>query len=88
MIDIHILLFNSTRSTSIVIVITYNQSNHIFPLNHFQLNINSHFKDSKFTLDAGLVDENFTFIHTYIYIYYILIYLESAELRVNGGVKE
>jgi hypothetical protein len=24
-----------------------------------------------FTLDAGLVDENFTFIHTYI-IYYIL----------------
>ena len=29
------------------------------------LNINSHFKDSKFTLDAGLVDENFTFIHTY-----------------------
>jgi hypothetical protein len=42
------------------------------PLNHFQLNINSHFKDSKFTLDVGLVDENFTFIHTHIYIIYLI----------------
>ena len=30
--------------------------------------INSHSKDSKFTLDVGLVDENFTCIHTHIYI--------------------
>ncbi len=39
-------------------------------LNHFQLNINSHSKDSKFTLDVGLVDENFTCIHTHIYYIY------------------
>jgi hypothetical protein len=41
-------------------------------MNHSQLNINSHFKDSKFTLDVGLVDENFAFIHTHIYILYYI----------------
>jgi hypothetical protein len=58
--------------------------------------INSHSKDSKFTLDVGLVDENFTFIHThthtYIYIYVVrrninhkwYTSIRKRESEING----